>query len=117
MIEHSEYSNEVCRFVIWLLHHPGKTKSVIASNPCGVLWEQLWKFEAGDFWTITIAPGVYDVWKKVLPTDICKSISDALISSQDAPSLTMLQQDRPKMIRPDSAYIVTDIVPDKSPPK
>ena len=112
-----EYSDKTCRYVTWLLHHPGKTKSVIASNPAGVLWEKLWKFEAGDFWTITIAPGVYDVWKKVLLFDICKSIEDTLALSQPEPSLTMLQQDRPKMIRPDSAYIVTDIVPDKSSPK
>ena len=81
MKQKTEHSDKVCRFVVWLLENPGKTKSVIASNPAGVLWEKCWKFDEGNFWTITIAPGVYDVWKKVLSTDICKSIEDTFIAS------------------------------------
>ena len=73
-----EYSDRTCRYVAWLLHHPGKTKNAIASNPAGVLWEKCWKFEGGQFWTITNAPGEFDVWTPILPTQICKSIEDAL---------------------------------------
>lgn len=107
-----QYSDETCRFVAWLIDNPGKIKSIVASNPAGVLWEKLWKFEGDQFWVITIASGVYDVWHLLPASEVCKSIEGTFQLLK--PPLAMLQQERPKMIRPDTAYIVIHRIPDES---
>lgn len=54
-----DYSNEVNRFVTWLIDNPGKEKSIVASNPSGVLWTTTWKFIAEEkkFFRLLESPG------------------------------------------------------------